>query len=81
MLIAVRDLLHEHENGVAMNTLTILAIVIIAMVRNTALHTIRENQIDELVENEVKSLRDSILAESDKYDKIVRDWLRKKPLY
>ena len=29
----------------------------------------------------MKSLRDSILAESDKYDKIVRDWLRKKPLY
>ena len=44
-------------------------------------HTIRENQLDELVENEVKSLRDSILAESDKYDKIVKDWLRKKPLY
>ena len=36
---------------------------------------------DELVENEVKSLRDNILAESDRYDKIVRDWLRKKPLY
>ena len=33
------------------------------------------------MENEVKSLRDSILAESDKYDKIVMDWLRKKPLY
>ena len=44
-------------------------------------HTIRENQLDELVENEVKSLRDSILAESDKYDKIISDWLRKKPLY
>jgi len=29
----------------------------------------------------VKSLRDNILSESDKYDKIVRDWLRKKPLY
>lgn len=44
-------------------------------------HTIRENQLDELVENEVKSLRDNILAESDKYDKIIRDWLRKKPIY
>lgn len=44
-------------------------------------HTVRESQLDELVENEVKSLRDNILSESDKYDKIVRDWLRKKPLY
>ena len=44
-------------------------------------HTIRENQLDELVENEVKSLRNNILYESDKYDKIVRDWFRKKPLY
>ncbi len=35
-------------------------------------HTIRENQLDELVENEIKSLRDNILAESDKYDKIIR---------
>ena len=44
-------------------------------------HTIRENRLDELVENEVKSLKDNILAESNKYDNIVRDWLRKKPLY
>ena len=44
-------------------------------------HTIRENQLDELVENEVKSLRDNILAESDKYDKIVKAWFRKKPMY
>lgn len=29
----------------------------------------------------MKSLRNNILYESDKYDKIVRDWLRKKPLY
>lgn len=29
----------------------------------------------------MKLLRDNILSESDKYDKIVRDWLRKKPLY
>ena len=44
-------------------------------------HTIRENQLDELVENEIKSLRDRILSESNRYDKIIRDWLRKKPLY
>lgn len=29
----------------------------------------------------MKSLRDNILAKSDKYDKIIRDWLRKKPMY
>jgi len=29
----------------------------------------------------VKSLRDNILAESNKYDKIVKAWLRKKPMY
>ena len=29
----------------------------------------------------MKSLRNNILYESDKYDKIVRDWFRKKPLY
>jgi hypothetical protein len=33
------------------------------------------------VENEVKSLRDKILAESDRYDSIIKDWLKKKPMY
>jgi len=44
-------------------------------------HTIKENILDEIVENEVKSLRDKILAESDRYDNIIKDWLKKKPMY
>ncbi|MBR2282910.1 MAG: recombinase zinc beta ribbon domain-containing protein [Ruminococcus sp.] len=40
-------------------------------------HTVRESQIDELINDEVSSFRDYILSESDRYDKIVRDWLRK----
>jgi len=44
-------------------------------------HTIKENILDEIVENEVKSLRDKILAESDRYDSIIKDWLKKKPMY
>lgn len=82
MLTVARDLLHERENGVETNTLTTLAISCHRYGKEYCTpHTIRENQLDALIENEVKSLRDSILAESDKYDKIVRDWLKKKPLY
>lgn len=44
-------------------------------------HTVREAQLDELVTEEVRSLREKILFDSKKYDKIVKDWIRKKPLY
>jgi DNA invertase Pin-like site-specific DNA recombinase len=44
-------------------------------------HTVREKQLDELVVDEIRQLHEYILSESDKYDKIVRDWNQKKPLY
>ena len=44
-------------------------------------HTVRESQLDELIEDEVRGFRDTILEESTRYDKIVKDWARKKPLY
>ena len=44
-------------------------------------HTVRESQLDELIEDEVKELRENILAESERYSKIVKDWVKKKPLY
>ena len=44
-------------------------------------HTVRENQLDELVEGEILRLRDIILAEGERYNKIIKDWSKKKPLY
>ena len=44
-------------------------------------HRIHESQLDELIYDEVKTLMTRIVAESDKYDKIVKDWLRQKPMY
>lgn len=44
-------------------------------------HTVRESQLDELVQGEVRNMRDRILAESDKYEKIIEDWTKKKPEY
>lgn len=46
-----------------------------------ASHTVRENQLDALIEDEVRGLRETILAESERYNKIVKDWVKKKPLY
>ena len=44
-------------------------------------HTVRESQIDELIEEEVHSLKENIILESKRYDKIIKDWIREKPLY
>ncbi len=44
-------------------------------------HRIHESQLDTLIYDEVKTLTERIIAESEKYDKIVRDWLRQKPAY
>lgn len=41
----------------------------------------RESQIDDIVETEIRTLHDEIIAESKRYDRIVKDWLKKKPLY
>lgn len=44
-------------------------------------HRIHESQLDTLIYDEVKMLTERIVTESEKYDKIVRDWLRQKPVY
>ena len=44
-------------------------------------HSIREKQLDELIYNEMISLLENIKSESKKYEKIVKEWLRKKPMY
>lgn len=41
----------------------------------------RESQLDELVQDEVGNMREKILAESEKYEKIIEDWTKKKPEY
>ena len=44
-------------------------------------HSVREEQLDSLVNIEIVSLLEYIQAESSKYEKIVKDWLKKKPKY
>ncbi len=44
-------------------------------------HRIHEEQLDELVREEVQTLQEQIIAESEKYDQIVKDWLKQKPQY
>lgn len=44
-------------------------------------HRIHESQLDKLIYNEVRTLMTRIAAESEKYDKIVKDWLKRKPMY
>ncbi|WP_294099972.1 relaxase/mobilization nuclease domain-containing protein [uncultured Ruminococcus sp.] len=44
-------------------------------------HRIHESQIDKLVIEELTQWREKIIAESDKYDRIVREWVRNRPIY
>ncbi len=44
-------------------------------------HTIREEQLDEIIHTELVMLRQNILDSSQKYDEIVREWNKKKPKY
>lgn len=44
-------------------------------------HTVRESQIDELIADEVRRFGLHLNMEYERYDNIVRDWIRKKPLY
>lgn len=44
-------------------------------------HRIHERQLDELVNAELLLLLDSIREESQKYDRIVREWQKNKPRY
>ena len=44
-------------------------------------HRIHEKQLDELVVNELIFLRMRLGEECEKYDKIVKEWLKNKPRY
>lgn len=44
-------------------------------------HTIREEQLDEIIHTELVMLRQEILDSSQKYDEIVKEWNKKKPKY
>lgn len=44
-------------------------------------HTVRESQLDELVADEIKSFKEQVIAESKKYDSLVKQWAKKKPLH
>lgn len=44
-------------------------------------HRIHESQIDKLVIEELTEWREKIISESDKYDRIVREWVRNRPIY
>ena len=44
-------------------------------------HTIREDMLDALLKDEMKSWYKHILSESKKYEHIVKEWQRKKPAY
>lgn len=44
-------------------------------------HRIRENQLDELIYCEMQNLRERIISESEKYNGIVKEWLKRKPAF
>ena len=44
-------------------------------------HRIHESQLNEIVRNELLKLKENIIAESEKYDRIIKEWLKKKPVY
>lgn len=44
-------------------------------------HRIHESQLDKIVSEELFYLLDNIKAESQKYDKIVKDWHKNRPKY
>ena len=44
-------------------------------------HTIREEQLDEIIHTEIAMLRQEMLDSSQKYDEIVKEWNKKKPKY
>ncbi len=44
-------------------------------------HRIHESQIDKLVIEELLQWREKIISESDKYDKIIHEWVRNRPIY
>ncbi len=44
-------------------------------------HRIHQSQLDEIVYNGLQKLRDKVIAESEQYEKIIKDWVKKKPLY
>ncbi|MBD5113785.1 MAG: recombinase family protein [Ruminococcaceae bacterium] len=44
-------------------------------------HRIHQSQLDQIVYDGLQKLRDKVIAESEEYEKIIKDWVKKKPLY
>ena len=44
-------------------------------------HSVRETQLDSLIDKEIKRQLIVIKARSNKYNSIVKEWIKKKPLY
>lgn len=44
-------------------------------------HRIHQSQLDEIVNKHLIYLRDKVVAESEQYEQIIKDWIKKKPLY
>jgi len=44
-------------------------------------HTIREEQLDEWVTDELRAWYSHIVKESEHYERIVKEWLKRKPTY
>ena len=44
-------------------------------------HRVREALLDEVLGFEVENLRDFIMAESERYEQIIKEWLKRKPQY
>ena len=44
-------------------------------------HTIREQQLDEWVTDELRAWYSHIIKESEHYERIVKEWLKRKPTY
>lgn len=44
-------------------------------------HRVREALLDEVLGFEIENLRDFIMAESERYEQIIKEWLKRKPQY
>lgn len=44
-------------------------------------HRIHQSQLDEIVNKQLIYIRDKVVAESEQYEQIIKEWVKKKPLY
>lgn len=44
-------------------------------------HRIHQSQLDEIVNKQLIYIRDKVVAESEQYELIIKEWVKKKPLY